>query len=784
MTSTPPAIPLRFSLRLKVLAALGLAGLCLMLVLAALLPGLIVARFDRQETERMREETQRARRAIASELANLGTYVLNWTVWDETYEYVQHPNRDYERSNLTPPTFQSARVNLFLYIDRRRRLISAWNYDLEHQRFVPAAPVAAQVMRSSAVLLQFPGPQAVRAGLLMLSDGPWLLAARPVLTGAGTGPIAGSMVIGKRLTPAVLNELKLDPRLSLQLQAARPTDATGEISVQPLSEWQLEGQTRLLDLYGQPSLLLRVTAAREDHANGLAAARVILITVLALVLLFTGLTMLLVERLVLRRLATYRHHVQSFQEEGGYGARFPVTGQDELSALGEALNHLLDRTEEHQRQLVQQATQDELTGLPNRRFFRERLGALLRVGQPFAVVLIDLNDFKTINDTLGHEVGDEVLRAVAVRFLGALRPETQELVARLGGDEFVLLLPDTPQAVPATERTAAILASLHAPLPTSAGELFVSASAGLSRWPDEYGQLDASALLKHADLAMYRAKASGVPLELYTPILSEEAQQRSVIERDLRGTLERGEFALVYQPVVNLDSGKTVGCEALLRWNHPELGAVSPQCFIPIAEESGLIGELGLWVLRTACTQAERWRAAGQPLKVAVNLSAVQLRSEAFAGQVARILADCHLPPDLLELEVTETAVMDDLPRAVQQLAQVRALGVTVALDDFGTGYASLELVRELPLDKLKLDRSFLSGAEADRRRQIIIASVIRMAGELGWQVVAEGVETREQVALLLAWDCPLAQGYLYARPMGPDELCAFLQGAARPPSS
>ncbi|WP_272976119.1 putative bifunctional diguanylate cyclase/phosphodiesterase [Deinococcus geothermalis] len=784
MPPITPAIPLRFSLRLKVLAALGLAGLFLMLLLSALLPRLIVARFDRQETGRMREETQRARRALASELANLSTYVLNWTVWDETYRYVQHPTRDYERSNLTAPTFQSARVNLFLYFDRRRELISAWNYDLEHQRFVSAAPVAAQILPASAVLLQLPGLQAVRAGLLMLSDGPWLLAARPVLTGAGTGPIAGSMVIGKRLTPAVLNELKRDPRLSLQLQAVRPTDGTEEISVRPLSEWQLEGQTRLLDLYGQPSLLLRVTAAREDHINGVVAAQVILITVLALVLLFTALTMLLVERLVLRRLAVYRHHVQALQGEDRPSDRFPVRGQDELSALGEALNHLLDRTEQHQQQLVQQASQDELTGLPNRRFFQQRLAALLRVGQPFAVVLLDLNDFKTINDTLGHEVGDEVLRAVAERFLRALRPEAQELVARLGGDEFVLLLPDTPQAGPAAERTAAILSVLQIPLPTSAGELFVSASAGLSRWPDEQEQGGASALLKQADLAMYRAKASGTPLELYTPVLSEEARQRSVIERDLRGALDRGEFTLVYQPVVDLHSGKTVGCEALLRWHHPELGAISPQCFIPVAEESGLIGELGLWVLRTACTQAGRWRAAGQSLRVAVNLSAMQLRGGAFASQVARILADCGLPPELLELEVTETAVMDDLPNAIRQLTQIRALGVTVALDDFGTGYASLELVRELPLDKLKLDRSFLSGAEADRRRQVIIASVIRMAGELGWQIVAEGVETPEQVDLLLTWHCSLAQGYLYARPMRPDEFWTFLHDSARSPSS
>lgn len=797
----PSSHRVRFSLRLKVLLALGGAGLGLGLLLWAGLPGLIVDRFDRQEAERMQLDTRRAALAVEQEVQQLSTFMLNWTVWDETYRYVQRPTRAYEQVNLGPPTFESAGVNLFVYYTPQQRVVSAWAYDLERRRFVSAAPLLAGVARFSGLLLALPRLDSERSGLALLAGDPWLLAARPVVTGAGTGPAAGLMVMGKRLTPAALAEIQRDPRLTFRIgpaagtvpaavaPAASPSGtapAERPILVQALSEERLEGRTLLPDLRGQPSLLLRVEGDRVDHANGVAAARTLLLTALTLALLFTGLTLALVEWLVLGRLALYRQRVQGLRAGEPLAGRLPVRDrdQDELDALGDAMNRLLDRTEEHQRRLRRQATQDELTGLPNRRRFQERLDTLLRGDAPFAVVLIDLNDFKTINDTLGHEVGDEVLRGVAGRLVGALTLKRQELVARLGGDEFVLLLPGSLPAV-ALRRTREVLASLGPPLPTSAGELFVRASAGISTWPD--GQ-DASALLRHADLAMYHAKASGTETELYSATLSEEARLRADVERDLRGVLDRQELSLMYQPVLDLHSGEVVGGEALLRWTRPGPGgaplAVPPSVFVPVAEDTGLIVGIGAWVLRAACTQAEAWRQAGRPLRIAVNVSAVQLRQEQFAEEVTGILASCGLPARLLELEVTETAVLPDLPAAMRQLGQLRALGVTVALDDFGTGYASLELLRELPLDKLKLDRSFLCGAEADRRRQTILASVIGLAGQLGLQVVAEGVETPQQAALLHEWRCSLAQGYLYARPLTPQDFWAFAASAPRLPQA
>jgi predicted signal transduction protein with EAL and GGDEF domain len=379
-------------------------------------------------------------------------------------------------------------------------------------------------------------------------------------------------------------------------------------------------------------------------------------------------------------------------------------------------------------------------------------------------------------------VGDEVLRGTARRLLQALPPGG--LVARLGGDEFAVLLLDHGDAahteLHAETQIHGLLHAMTQPLPTSAVELQVWASAGVSRWPGD--AQDPSALLRYADLAMYQAKATRTPVAQYHPALSQAAQRHSELERSLQGVLDRGELWLAYQPVVDLSSGQITGCEALLRWQSPRHGAVSPAVFIPIAEERGHIQQIGNWVLHEACARAASWARSGQPVRVAVNVSAVQLRSAHFATDVAAVLRATGLPPTLLELEVTETAVMANLTEATRQLALVRASGVSVALDDFGTGYASLEMVRELPLDKLKLDRSFVTGAERDLRRQIIVSAIIGLARDLELLVVAEGVETPQQRDMLLDLQCPLAQGYLYARPLPHDELSALLRrGAALP---
>ncbi|THF84382.1 EAL domain-containing protein [Deinococcus sp. KSM4-11] len=762
-------------MRLQVLLSLACSGLILMLTVWWGMPSLVIQPFDQQEIRGMDEDTRRVTSAVQSELTNLSYAVLNWSDWDETYAYARRPDPAFIAANVIDGTFEGQRLNLIMILNRQGQLISAHGFDLDSKRQIS---VSAQ---GRAFLRQFPALQVrdlsthVEGIAALPGQVPWLLASRPIRTSDGTGPVTGTLVMGRLLSPTLLSDLKRDPHLRLTVQAGTGLPASAALAkvlVTTPDASRIQGRSTLPDLSGRSSVTLTVATDRPGHANGVRAARVLLACVLTAVLLLTLLSMILVETLVLRPLAQYRGQVRHLMA-GQLTQRFTVRGRNELNALGQALNALLDRTEHNQEQVQHQATHDALTGLPNRLHLHREFQRLFDCNEPFAVALLDLNNFKAINDTLGHEVGDEVLRAAATQLQAAL--PRNAFCARLGGDEFALLLPGIVTSDQAVTQVSDILACFNQPLQTSAASLHVKASAGTTLWPSDAST--ASMLMRYADLSMYRAKALQCDVQPYSVVISDAMERRNSLERDLHGAVTRGELWLAYQPQVNLITSEVVGCEALVRWNHPQFGAVPPGTFIPIAEERGLIHQMGTWILRSACAQAAEWAHSGRPTKVSVNVSAVQLQDPAFPDLVAQVLRDTGLSPSLLELEVTETAVLVDLQAAVQHLTRVRALGVSVALDDFGTGYASLELVRELPLDYLKLDRSFVTDAVNDARRQVIVSAVIQLAHSLGLDVIAEGVEHHAERELLLSFGCTVGQGYLFARPLAALDVALLLPG-------
>jgi diguanylate cyclase (GGDEF)-like protein len=524
MTHLRPSV--KFPLRLQVLLALALAGFCLMVALGALLPRLVVSRFDQQETARMRGDTLRVAQALQTELKGLSVSVVDWSNWDDTYAYVRRPNRTFEASNLTPTSFQAIHVNLLLFLNARGEVVKTSAYDLLKQRAVPGDQVAQDLLKRGRQNLIPSGSQDNRQGIVMLASGPWLVAARPVLTSTGAGPSVGTMVMGRQLTSALLRDLKRDTSLSLDIApasaetAARISRAPTGLMTEAKSTTRLVGQTVVRDLSGQPTLVLTVGADRELHLNGLLTARIILLAVLSVVLIFTVLSMVLVERLVLGRLGQYRRQAQVIKKKTQLSSRFPVSGHDELSDLGHVLNELLDQTERHQQQLHHQATYDDLTGLPNRSEFKRTLATMISNTHPFAVMFLDLDNFKTINDTLGHNVGDDVLRAAAER-LGTAVP-AGGLLARLGGDEFAALLPVTEDDPLGHSGAQTMMDTLVQPLVTRTIDLQVCASAGVSHWPGDAS--DATTLLKCADLAMYRAKTSRSRLEYHQASFAEHSR--------------------------------------------------------------------------------------------------------------------------------------------------------------------------------------------------------------------------------------------------------------------
>ncbi|QYF92707.1 EAL domain-containing protein [Massilia sp. PAMC28688] len=438
----------------------------------------------------------------------------------------------------------------------------------------------------------------------------------------------------------------------------------------------------------------------------------------------------------------------------------------------------ISATLSYQAELEHQANHDALTRLPNRNLFNDRLDQAIafagRYGQALWVVFIDLDNFKLVNDTLGHAMGDRLLQTVSARLSQRLRQS--DTVARLGGDEFMLLLMDHQEPRLTEAVIAELLQSVSAPVRLDDHELTLTCSIGVSVYPKD-GSTGAE-LLKHADMAMYQAKGAGRNQQkFYAAEMDEKLSERALIEKHLRHAVARGELVLHYQPRVHLHTGRVTGVEALVRWQHPELGMVPPGRFIAIAEETGIIVEIGHWVLGEACRQAVRWLAAGlPPMHMAVNVSARQFRKAGFASDVAASLAASGMAPALLELEITESMMMDNVEEAVQTLVELKRSGVKLSIDDFGTGYSSLSSLRHFPLDFLKIDQSFVRDMLSDRNGEAIVRSIIALGHSLNFEIIAEGVETAPQLEYLRASGCDEMQGYFYSRPLAAPALEALVR--------
>jgi diguanylate cyclase (GGDEF)-like protein/PAS domain S-box-containing protein len=420
------------------------------------------------------------------------------------------------------------------------------------------------------------------------------------------------------------------------------------------------------------------------------------------------------------------------------------------------------------------AQHDALTGLPNRTLFhahlKEALDGLQRTSRPLAVHCIDLDHFKSVNDTLGHPVGDELLRAVAERLKRHLN-ETS-LVARLGGDEFAVIQTDVTHPDEASGLAAKLISAVSAPYNIQGHEVIVGASIGIALAPGDGNDCDA--LLRNADMALYRAKADGRgAAHFFEPEMDRRIQARRVLELDLRKAYANGEFELFYQPLINLAENRISGFEALLRWRHPKRGMVSPGEFVPLAEEIGLIVPLGEWVLRQACTEAARWP---DDLHVAVNLSPVQFRNKSVVQAVMTALAYSRLEPRRLELEITESVLLADTEANLATLHKLREIGVRISMDDFGTGYSSLSYLRSFPFDKIKIDRSFVNDLTRRPDCMAIIHAVVGLGESLGISTTAEGVETREQLERLRAEGCTEAQGFLFSAPCPASEIGRLIE--------
>jgi len=475
-------------------------------------------------------------------------------------------------------------------------------------------------------------------------------------------------------------------------------------------------------------------------------------------------------------------------EAGDYDVQVPAsTRTDEMGELERAFNRMSESVARHDRDVRQIAYTDALTGLTNRLAFREdldhRLAQLRGSGRELALLFADIDDFKRVNDTLGHEAGDEALLQFATRIREAVQAHGGEgaMLARFGGDEFVILV-EAEQARPLATRLAEVLVrELRVPLEIEGRQVFLGTSIGITLFPEDADS--ASALMKNGDIAMYQAKVAGKNgFRFHSRAMDHAVERRAHMEQELRGAWERGEVSVVYQPVCRTADGRVVGAEALLRWQHPVLGAIAPSAFIDVAEQSGLIDQLGPRVLRQACMEAARWiqEAGDSRLFVSVNVSPRQLRHGDLPDIVADCLRESGLPAACLHLELTETALISDELQAAALLARLHGTGVKVWLDDFGTGFSGLSHLRRVPVDGLKIVRSFIADLQRDPDDLALTTAIIAMAHSLGITVVAEGVEKQSQYALLAERGCDLVQGYWLSHPLGATEFARLLASGTR----
>ena len=451
---------------------------------------------------------------------------------------------------------------------------------------------------------------------------------------------------------------------------------------------------------------------------------------------------------------------------------------EELNRSNRELVESADAARVMTQQMNHSAQHDALTGLPNRLLLNDRVGQAIafakRHEHQVAVLFLDLDGFKHINDSLGHPIGDKLLQSLAKRLVDCVR--AADTVSRQGGDEFVVLLPEILRLEDAAAMSRRLLQAVAEAHSIEQHDLHITASIGVSIYPDD-GR-DAEALIKNADTAMYQAKENGrQSYQFFRPSMTIRAVDRQLIEEHLRRALERQEFALHYQPIINLRTGAVTGVEALIRWTHPTRGLVLPGQFIPVAEDCGLILPIGAWVLREACAQAQAWADAGLPrMTVAVNVSAMQLMHESFVADLFAILDETGLDPKYLGLELTESALMKNADLAASILSTLRETGVRVAVDDFGTGYSSLSYLRRFPLDALKIDQSFVQLITTHPNDTIIVRAIMSMGQSLNLRVIAEGVETQAQLDFLKAHQCDEAQGYYFGWPVPPQQLARLLE--------
>ena len=791
----------KMRLRIKTVLFTGIVLLVLFTVLLIMARTYLFQNYEEYEKGRLESHVQRVLAILKEDLDDLAEQATDYSAWDDTVEYVKAGNYSDQHSyiyrNYITDTYLQNHLDFIVILNKAGEVAFAKSYSYEMGELVPMEKemLGAVLSHEDAIRsLQFPNDYV--KGMDIVKGKPFLIAYRPIVDSLFQGPVEGTFIFGRYLDERKIKEvsemIRLDITFTPIAKKKEMLSRVKQINLELIPELKriptyietndenyIYGNTILEDLWAKPSIVMTVKMDRGVYQQGKTTVWSFLSMMLLVGCIFAVVGWFLVDKTVTRRLLYLKERMDYVQHTQDLLTRVAITGKDEISSLEHGFNGMIEKVAQAHEEMRKLAMQDPLTLLPNRLMFREFLDEAIKqakqTGERVAVVFIDLDRFKYINDTLGHESGDDLLMQVANR-LQMLMEGRENFVSRLGGDEFTIVIPglrDEGQALPLLSE---LRAKLEVPYQVGSHLLTVTASIGASFYPHD-GQ-NGLELVKSADIAMYQAKEAGKNnVQLFEAPMKHRYKRKMELEKELRYAIEQEQFALVYQPKIHLPSGKIIGMEALVRWDHPEKGRISPAEFIPLAEETGLIVPLGKWVLSEACRQNKRWQEQGfASLVVSVNVSGVQFTQADLVDAVREVLQETGLKASLLELEITETVLMTEIERMSKIMEEIRSLGVKISIDDFGTGFSSLIYLKKLPINTLKMAKAFIDDIQDEQDLRVIESAIITLAKGLKLEVLAEGVETQEQCNALKKIGCDYIQGYLFSRPLPPEEFLQLLR--------
>ncbi|PZD97710.1 hypothetical protein DNH61_00125 [Paenibacillus sambharensis] len=788
------------TLRKKSILFIGLITAASMLVCYILLYAILYSRFSELESQEMQAKMEHVFYLLEDEMERIEKLMLNYSAWDDTIAFIERApstasilDDPYILSNYPNATFAENMLTAIAMLDQEGNVLYGRSYHPESDMQMDLERIIIDEWLSHhKQILQFTGPEDSYKGITQSPAGPLMTVSLPIVDSEINGPIHGTLIAGRIMTPEMQEQLSKRARLDVQISKLNDSFQIPESSMTVTQ--QLRGDLRHYpvwvenrdshlalvqsvypDMYGQPAYLVTIHAERDIISRGVnTIIQISAVIFIIIALLFAGLLMFN-DRFIHRRIQRLATDIDSISSKQDFSLRVQSSGQDEFSKLELAFNDMLFSLEEAYHELQEQVRHDTLTRLPNRASFFERMESLLEdarsAGTPLAVLFIDLDNFKWVNDTWGHETGDTLLMEVGSRIIKQLAPG--DVVSRLGGDEFTVLLTGLDSRESAYRKAKIIHDALASDYHFRGLQLRITASIGVSLFPED--GTSPEALVQYADMAMHQAKQTDKQQAMtFSEDRKARIDRQLLLERDLLTGIVNKQFELHFQPILAAESLKVIRLESLLRWKHPLLGYIPPVEFIPLAESSQAIVEIGYWVLFQACKAAKHLHNEGHTVQVAVNVSVIQLEQDHFAEDVIQILHKTGLPPEQLELEMTESAVMSfgRAPEAVQKLTEY---GVAIALDDFGTGYSSLSYLRKLPIQSIKIDKAFVTELTEGTSDKTICAAITQLGHHLGLRVVAEGVENAEQVAILRMLGCDELQGYYFSKPLSWPDLLAYL---------